>query len=139
MSDQPAQPSADVTVDVSPVDEDSRLEKLRAQFEREKELGEPTGAIDAELIYDLLQAGRALRQRVADLETSTAAGAEQLQELTQRLAALEQQANRALVVDQLPANAPLGTLIRLRGDLTGALYLGNGNTRALTKLLPAVL
>lgn len=39
-------------------------------------------------------------------------------------------------VDVLPANAPLGALFRLRGDTTGALYLGNGPTRPLTKLVP---
>ncbi len=41
-------------------------------------------------------------------------------EMGERLDELERQANRALVVDTLPANAPLGALIRLRGDATGA-------------------
>ncbi len=57
-------------------------------------------------------------------------------EMDQRLDELERQTNRAAVVDDLPANAPLGALIRLRGDQTGALYLGNGPTRPVTKLLP---
>ncbi len=57
-------------------------------------------------------------------------------EMSLRLDELERQTNRALVVDNLPANAPLGALIRLRGDATGALYLGNGPTRPVTKLLP---
>ncbi len=57
-------------------------------------------------------------------------------EMSLRLDALERQTNRAAVVDDLPANAPLGALIRLRGDATGALYLGNGPTRPVTKLLP---
>ncbi len=47
-----------------------------------------------------------------------------------------QELNRAAVVDVLPANAALGALIRLRGDQTGALYLGNGPNRPVTKLLP---
>jgi hypothetical protein len=60
-------------------------------------------------------------------------------DLLEQIAALEQEENRARVVDVLPDNAPLGLLIRLRGDATGALYLGNGPTRPLTKVLPQAL
>jgi hypothetical protein len=59
--------------------------------------------------------------------------------LLDRVDALEAGQGRATVVDTLPANAPLGMLIRLRGDLTGALYLGNGPARPLTKLVPVDL
>lgn len=62
--------------------------------------------------------------------------AEVLAQYDRRLDAIQ---GRLLIVDELPANAPLGALIRLRGDLTGALYLGNGPTRPLTKLLPVAL
>jgi hypothetical protein len=46
---------------------------------------------------------------------------------------------RLLIVDELPESAPFGALIRVRGDLTGALYLGNGLTRPLSKLVPVAL
>lgn len=101
-----------------PVDEQSRLDRLRQQYEAEQASGEVTGAIDAELIFDLLNAIRDFRAR---------------------LVALEQQVNRAAIVDQLPANAPFGTLIRLRGDATGALYQGNGQNQPLSKLLPVAI
>lgn len=47
--------------------------------------------------------------------------------------------NRLLLVDVLPDNAPLGALIRVRGDQTGTLYLGNGQNRPLSKLVPVAL
>lgn len=43
---------------------------------------------------------------------------------------------RLLIVDTLPADAPFGALIRLRGDTTGALYTGNGTGQPLGKLVP---
>jgi hypothetical protein len=52
---------------------------------------------------------------------------------------LEDQLGRAIVVTELPANAPLGALIRLQGDVTGSLYLGNGPNRPLSKLVPEPL
>jgi hypothetical protein len=75
---------------------------------------------------------RLLFRRLRDL-------VDKAQDLLARVVTLEQQQNRALAVDVLPDNAPLGALIRLRGDATGALYLGNGPTRPLTKLLPGPL
>lgn len=64
---------------------------------------------------------------------------ERLAALSARLDTLEAQQGRARVVDALPIDAPLGSLVRLRGDLTGSLYLGNGAARPLTKLVPVAL
>ena len=78
----------------------------------------PDAVVGPDMLLQLIQAMRTLNQRVSDLE---------------------QEQNRAALVDALPANAPLGVLIRLRGDATGALYLGNGAARPLTKLMPLPL
>lgn len=79
------------------------------------------------------------RQFAQDIRVDLDLAREEIIALRDRATALEAQQNRAAVVTALPVNAPLGALIRLQGDLTGALYLGNGPTRALTKLLPTVL
>lgn len=52
---------------------------------------------------------------------------------------LDNLSDRLLLVDELPANAPYGALLRLRaGTLAdrAALYLGNGAGQPLTKLTP---
>lgn len=59
-----------------------------------------------------------------------------LLQLDDRLTRLER---GLLIVDDLPASAPFGALLRLRGDLTGSLYLGNGATRPLSKLVPVAV
>lgn len=89
-----------------------------------------------ERLHDLVSDTRTFAQNVRD-DLSTARAT--IDELRADVNALQAQQNRAAIVTVLPTNAPLGSLIRLQGDLTGALYLGNGPTRALTKLLPTVL
>lgn len=59
-----------------------------------------------------------------------------LQQLDDRLDPLEK---RLLIVDALPASAPFGALIRVRGDATGALYTGNGAGRPLGKITPTAV
>jgi hypothetical protein len=103
---------------VTPIDEDDRIIRLRALYEETKASGEQAGAVDAELIHDIIVWIREVRSRLSNLEA---------------------QQNRAALVDALPTNAPLGALIRLRGDATGALYLGNGPTQPLSKLVPTAV
>lgn len=57
-----------------------------------------------------------------------------LTRLDARLVPFEQ---RLLVVDDLPANAPFGALIRVRGQAT--LYLGNGPAQPLSRVVPQAL
>lgn len=139
MSDLDPKPTADSMRDVSPVNEEGRLEELREQYEAEKATGESTGAIDAELIFDILLGFRSLRNRVVDVEQSVTDGATQVAALNARIDVLEAAAHRADVVVALPANAPVGYLMRLQGDASGVLYMGNGPTRALSRLVPVAL
>ena len=49
---------------------------------------------------------------------------------------------RLLLVDELPADAPFGALIRLRtgtGAQRAALYLGNGPSQPISKLVPVAV
>jgi hypothetical protein len=101
-------------VSVDPSDDAAVLDALQAVVDS-TEPEERGGVIDARLI-------RRIVNRLVLIENC-----------------LDTQLNRAAIVDTLPANAPLGALIRLQGDLTGALYMGNGGSRPLTKLLPVAL
>ena len=50
--------------------------------------------------------------------------------------------DRLLIVDDLPADAPFGALIRLRVGTVGqraSLYLGNGPGQPLSKLVPVAV
>ena len=80
-----------------------------------------------------------LRDYLEQLQAAAQTLRGDVDQLRADVAVLQTQANRAATVTELPAAAPFGTLIRLQGDLTGALYLGNGMQRPLTKLLPTVL
>lgn len=152
-----------------PINEETVLARLRAQYEAEKVSGEPTGAINAELIFDLLDATRKSRRRLELLELNVAALAEiparvdaleanvaaladlparvaeleaeiaALAGLPAQVAALESQQHRALVVAALPASADEGVLIRLEADPLQALYVGNGPNLPLTQFLPPPL
>jgi hypothetical protein len=108
----------------------SELQELRADLER------PGATAGPQHLLRLLL----LVERIHDVAHRFAAlvdaGRDAVADLTGRLAPLEE---RLLLLDELPANAPLGALIRVRGDLTGSLYLGNGPTRPLTKLTPTLL
>lgn len=57
--------------------------------------------------------------------------------MIRRILVLENSPTRAVVVDSLPANAPLGVLIVLRGDPDRALYVGRGATSPLARILPS--
>lgn len=97
------------------MNEEQRLERLRALYELQRTSGEETGAIDAELIFDLLGGLRAHRAQLAKTIT------------------LE------ILPDpgQLPERAGPREFFRVAGD--PALYIGNGPARPLTKLEPTSL
>lgn len=81
---------------------------------------------------DLLQALRPVAQALEAIGRHR----ETLRETVQFVNELQ---SRLMIVDARPENAPLGALIRVRGDLTGTLYLGNGVARPLSKLLPVAV
>lgn len=99
---------------MSPIDEDTRLARLRAVYEAQKASGEETGAIDAELLHDAIVWVRSLRDRVSALEQG---GAE--------------------VVPALPAAAPAGHFLVMAGDTN--LYIGAGANRPLRKIATQVV
>lgn len=62
--------------------------------------------------------------------------------LTETVQFVNQLQDRLLIVDDLPAEAPLGALIRRRNGTLGeraTLYLGNGPNQPLSKLVPSPL
>lgn len=56
-------------------------------------------------------------------------------QIDDRLSRLE---HGLLILDVLPAHAPFGALMRVRGDASGALYMGNGQNQPITKLVPVL-
>lgn len=96
---------------VTPIDEDARLQRLQQVFEEQKASGEQTGAVDAELLHDIIVWIRALRAQAAD--------------------ALDR-AGRADVVQVLPASAPAGQFLVKAGDPN--LYIGAGMQSPLRKI-----
>lgn len=105
---------------MAPIDETAREQQLQALVDALSEEGEPEGGlslISPELILWLIRRGRAFGERIAELE---------------------KQQNRALVVPSLPAHAPAGTLLVTAGDTN--IYVGTGpNTplrRVATQALP---
>lgn len=77
-----------------------------------------------------------LYRAVADLAEWRRRVIDALDALDGRLEIIEQ---RLLIVNALPAEAPFGALIRLRGDATGSVYTGNGPGRPLGRLTPTSL
>lgn len=79
---------------------------------------------------------RLLRQLIDTLADAKDRTREALQDVDDRLDPIEK---RLLLVDELPASAPMGALIRLTtGPAAGRvpLYLGNGPGQPLSKLVP---
>lgn len=98
----------------------NELEEIRAELER------PGARVTVQHLLKVVM----LLERWQDV------GARTNRSVDARLAPLE---GRLLVVDELPVNAPMGALIRVKTDLAGTLYLGNGPTRPLSKLLPVAV
>lgn len=93
---------------------------------------------------DLLQTVRTLGQLFESLQQHRQTLVDTVQEVNDNrgfITALEQ---RLQIAEDLPTEAPFGALIRIRGDQTGTLYLGNGyrgngTPWPLTKLVPTPL
>lgn len=82
---------------------------------------------------------RLLLRMLGELREWIGRAANRMQGLDDRLAPIE---DRLLLVDQLPAEAPFGALIRLRtGTINerATLYLGNGTGQPLTRVVPQPL
>lgn len=79
---------------------------------------------------DLLRLVRVLAQ-------STEAMARYRETLKRAVQGVETIEARLLIVDTLPPEAPLGALIRCRGQ--AALFLGNGMGQPLSRLVPQAL
>lgn len=98
------------------------LRAVRAQAQAFEEIVKHRDSL-AETVLGLAQA-------FAELETHR----QTLVETVQFVNALE---DRLLLLDNLPEDAPLGALIRIREGTLGqraTLYLGNGNGQPITKL-----
>lgn len=76
-------------------------------------------------------------QRRQDIETLQSWRAQAVAEFQEIHDVLDPIVQRLTVVSTLPANAPFGSIIRKTGD--AQLYLGNGPSQPLSKLVPVPL
>lgn len=93
---------------------------------------DPNAVIRAD---DLLRALRPVAQALEEV-------ARHRDTLVETVAFVNQLQERLMIVDALPANAPLGSLLRLREGTVAQrlpLYLGNGPDQPITKLTPVVV
>lgn len=91
---------------------------------------------------DLRRALIPIAQALDQLQRTNAALEEHRETLLDTVEFVNQLQERLMIVDALPANAPLGSLIRLRNGTVAQrlpLYLGNGPDQPITKLTPVVV